>query len=192
MCGYSAVCKRLKTVGHFLSQCLCFCLCSLHFASRKISLSIENEQTGCKALSLSEWAAEYKTGFNTASGLFQVGHESGRSLEQAVVKDNLNSLNTEVLELKRQLQEKTDSLTLHRQAIQRAAELNSSLTRELHQTHTNVDHLTESYIDILARNSFLEDRNQFYYRNYHGLQQDTDITGPLIDTEEKPPTQGPF
>jgi hypothetical protein len=135
-----------------------------------------------------EWVEGYTEGFQLASGLFKVGQQSGRSESN----ENNLSLEAQILELKQQLQDKTDSLTLYRQAVERASELNISLTRQLDQTHTNVDHLTESYIDVLARNSFLEDRNQYYYHNYHGLHQETQITGPLIDTEDKPPTQGPF
>ena len=135
-----------------------------------------------------EWVEGYTEGFQLASGLFKVGQQSGTSERN----DSNSFLEGQILELQKELQAKTDSVTLYRQAIQRAAELNTSLTRELDQTHTNVDHLTESYIDFLARNSFLEDRNQFYYRAYHGLQQETDFTGPLTDTKEKPATQAPF
>ena len=135
-----------------------------------------------------EWVEGCAEGFRLASGLFKVGRQSGRSDRN----DSNSFLEGQILELQKELQAKTDSVTLYRQAIQRAAEFNTSLMGELDQTHTNVDHLTESYTDVLAPNRFLEDRNQFYYRAYHGLQQETDITGPLIETEEKPPTQGPF
>ena len=150
----------------------------------QVSDSSEREQV----IITPEWVNGYTQGFHLASGLFQVGQQSGRC---EGTESNL-SLSAQVEVLKQQLQEKEYSLTLYKNAKQVDTEINADLRRELDQCHENIQHLSESYIDTIARNSFLEDRNRAYYLNYHNLSEELNTTGSLTDSAEKPPSQGPL
>lgn len=93
--------------------------------------------------------------------------------------------------LQKDLQQEKDLQTIFKNSNTVGIQVNQALRKELDQSQINVRHLSESYLDVLARNYFLENRNTWYYANFHGLT-DEEINGPAEDLVDRPPSLGPL
>ena len=79
---------------------------------------------------------------------------------------------------------------LHKNGYTVVIEINDDIRLQLQDSQSQVGELREGFFDTLARNQFLENRNAWYYANYHGVAEE--LNGPLQEDEDKPPSQGPL
>ena len=186
-----------------------------HLDRDKISFQAPTEWGKGSKGDLSE---AYAAGLAQGSGFFRVGQDSGRQLAEDVAAKHASEQEVLNTKLKAQLAEvKKENLKISRLAarstkdyrrvrkvLQDERELrelyfngyssqlkvNKDLKKDFEESQAKVRQLEEGFLDTLARNQFLENRNAWYYANFHGVAEE--LEGPLQEDEDKPPSQGPL